>query len=206
MADIPNVPGVPPLASYGTNAIVLLTQDLAAVLIGNLEQQWGIFRDGIPVIIADSTISFEFRQDFPISDYPVEAGGFQNYDKVQLPAEIRVRLSAGESIANRQAFLSSIDTVINTTDLYDVLTPEATYLGYNFTHRDFRRRAENGVGLIVVDLWLTEIRETSTATFANTQQPSEAGKQSVGNVQPQTVSASAAAKVQATAVGGGGGW
>ena len=94
-------------------------------------------------------------------------------------------VSAGGSIANRQAFLASIDAVMNTTDLYDVVTPETVYTGYNFTHRDLDRTSDKGNGLITVNLWLIEIRETSTATFSNTQQPAEAGQQNSGNVQPQ---------------------
>lgn len=185
MPDIPNVPGVPPLSSYGPNNITLLIADLVSFLIGSSAPQWGIYQDGEPVIDADSTVSFEFKQDFPVSDYPVEDGGFQSYDKVQLPSEIRVRVSSGGSVANRQALLTSIASVMNTTELYDVLTPEAVYLGYNFTHMDFKRD-QMRAGLLVVDLWLTEIRVTSTATFTNTQQPAEAGQQNTGNVQPQT--------------------
>lgn len=189
MPNVPNVPGVPPLSSYIPNSIALLTQDLISFLIGGTAQQWGIFLDGESVIAADNTISFEYKQDFPVSDYRVEQGGFQSYDKVQLPGDIRMRFSCGGSVSDRQDFLASIDAVMNTTDLYDVLTPEEVYLSYNFVHRDINKRtASNGVGLVVVDLWLTEIRESSTATFSNTQQPGDAGKQNTGNVQPQAPS------------------
>ena len=187
MADIPNVDGVPSLASYAANDIVLLVEDLFSLIFGSSEPQWGIFLDGEAVIAADSTISFEYKQDTPVSDYPVEDGGFQSYDKVQLPGDIRMRFTAGGSVSNRANFLASIDAVMNTTDLYDVLTPEQVYLGYNFSHRDINKRtASNGVGLIAVDLWLTEIRVTSTATFTNTQQPGDSGQQNTGNQQPQT--------------------
>lgn len=187
MANVPHVPGVPALPSYSSGVISLLTRDLVSLLLGGIGIQWGIFRSGIPVIFADSTVSFELKQDFPISDYPVEDGGFQSYDKVQLPTDIRIRMATGGSVARRQAFLATIEAVMNTTDLYDVLTPETVYLGYNFVHRDFRRTAQNGLGLIVVDLWLTEVRVTSTATFTNTKQPGDAGSQSIGHVQPQVI-------------------
>jgi hypothetical protein len=187
MPNIPNVPGVPPLDSFLPEPLALLVQDVVSALLG-IAPQWGVFLDGVPVIEADSTVDFEFKQDFPISTYPVEQGGFQSYDKVQLPAEIRVRYAAGGTEANRQSFLVSIDSNINTTTLYDVVTPEAVYLSYCFTHRDFARRAKNGVGLIIVDLWLEEIRETSAATFTNTQSPAVAGQSGQGNVQPQTPS------------------
>lgn len=185
MPNIPNLPGVPNLSSYSASTIILMTADILRFFGVPSVPQWGIFRSGIPVLVADSVVSFEIKQDFSISDYPVEQGSFQSYNKVQLPTDIRVQLACGGDDAKRQAFLYAIDAVINTTDLYDVVTPERVYVGYNFSHRDFRRNAKNGVGLLLVDLWMTEIRQTGTATFTNTQQPGVAGAQATGNVQPQ---------------------
>ena len=186
MANVPKVPGVPSLGSYAASVISLLIDDVINLVLGDTENVWGIYLDGAQVIEADSMAAFDFRQDLPISDYQVEEGAFQSYDKVQLPTEIRVRVACGGDIASRQAFLQSIDAVMNTTDLYDVVTPEAVYQSYNFTHRDFRRSGDQGNGLIVVYLWLTQVRESSQATFTNTQTPGGAGQQNAGNVQPQT--------------------
>lgn len=186
MPIVPNVPGVPSLSSYATGAIALLVSDAVSFALSAAIPRWGIFRNGVAVIASTNTISFEMRQDFPISDYPVEKGAFQSYNKVQLPGDIRVSVSRGGSETERQQFLKSIDAVINTTDLYDVVTPEQVYTNYNFSHRDVRRAAKGGVGLITVDLWLTEIRESSTASFQNTQQPGIAGQQGVGNMQATT--------------------
>lgn len=185
MPNIPNVPGVPALASYSADAIILLVSDAIGSLDDFAGPQWGIFLDGEAVIDFDNFVSFDLRQDLPVSDYPVEEGAFQSYDKVQLPTDIRVRLSAGGSESNRQNFLASIDDVMNTVDLYDIVTPEQTYVSYNFTHRDLHRGATNGAGLISVDLHLREIRVTSTATFSNTQQPPDASQENIGTVQPQ---------------------
>ncbi len=183
---IPKVPGVPSLASYAASSIALLIADAINIVFGAPQSLWGIFLDGEVVLESDSMVSFDLRQDLPTSDYQIEEGSFQSYDKVQLPTEIRVRVSAGGDLARRQRFLQSIDAVMNTTDLYDIVTPEAVYLNYNFTHRDFRRQSDQGNGLIVVDLWMTEIRESSQTTFSNTQTPGAAGQQNSGNVQPQT--------------------
>lgn len=187
MPNVPNVPGVPALVSYSIDTIVLLAQDLIGSIGGNFGSQWGIFLNGEQVLDYDNVVSFGHRQDFPVSDYPVEDGGFQSYDKVQLPFGIRVRVSAGGSDARRQAFLSSIDAVMNTLDLYDVVTPEAVYPSCNFVHRDVERTATDGAGLITVDLHLTEIRITATATFNDTQAPPTASQQNIGNVQAQPV-------------------
>lgn len=196
MPFIPDLPGVPPLSSFApTNLFTVLAGDAISALLGFLLPQWGIFLDGIPVLAYDSQISFEFRQDFPISTYPVEQGSFQSYDKVQLPSEIRVRLSAGGSVFNRQAFLATIDLAMSTTLTYDVVTPEKVFLNYNFTHRDLVRTADQGVGLIVVDLWLTEVIETATALFQTTQLPGQAGQFGSGYASPTPPSTSVSQSV-----------
>ena len=179
---IPNVPGVPPLASYAVDTIELLFADVLSALFGFATPIWGIYLDGVPVIAADNQVDFNFNQDSPISTYPVEQGGFQSYDKVLLPSEIRCRFSAGGTEANRQEFLQSVEEVFNTIDLFDVVTPEVIYTAYNFTHRDFDRSADKGAGLIVMDLWLTEVRQTATAQYQNTQVPGVAGQQGQGSV------------------------
>ena len=187
---MPNLPGVPPLSSYAENAVELLFADAAEILLGFLDEpQWGVFLNGVPVIVADNQVSFDYKQDWPISTYPVEEGQFQTYDRVQLPSEIRVRFSAGGAAANRQQFLQSIDQVMNSgTTLYDVLTPEEAYLDYTFQHRDFARTADSGVGLITVDLWMLEVVETATAQYQNTQQPGDAGQQGSGQTTATSVS------------------
>jgi hypothetical protein len=189
MPDVPQVPGVPDLLSYAGGvggALVLLTQDVLS-LFGI--QIWGIFFEGIPLpaLFFDNMLSFSYKQDFPISTYPVEQGGFQTYDKVRLPGEVRCRFSTGGSVAERQLFIFSIDAAMTTTQLYDIVTPEKVFLGYNFTHRDYDRTAESA-GLVIVDIWLTEVVTTSSSLFQSTQVPGIAGQSGQGIVSPQQFS------------------
>ena len=98
MPDIPNLPGVPPLSSFSTDNLVLLFADVVSAILDFLGgPQWGIFLDGVPAFDYNSIVDFDFKQDWPISDYQVEDGGFQSYDKVQLPFDVRVRVSSGGS-------------------------------------------------------------------------------------------------------------
>jgi hypothetical protein len=185
MPAVFNLPGVPALSSYLPTPSIPFLADVAATLVGALIKPiWGIFLNGIPVLIPDSFVSFDFRQDYNLPTYPLEKGAFQTYNKVQLPAEIRVRMSAGGTIANRSIFEQEVDQVMRTTELYDVVTPEKVYLGYNFHHKDISRTNLNGVGLLVFDLWLQQIGDTVTTTFSSTMQPGDAGTQAAGNIQP----------------------
>lgn len=185
--NVPNVPGVPPLptapGTVGVAAPTLLTAD-ASVPQAPSVAQWGIFLNGAPVVTADSVLSFTYKSDYLLLDYPVEQGSFQTYNKVKIPFDVRVRYASGSDDANRQALLDSLDAAAKTLSLYDVVTPEKVYTGVNITHVDYHRTSVNGVGLIAADVWLSQIITTATATFSQTKQASGAQPQSVGAVQP----------------------
>lgn len=184
--DVPPFPGVPPLlrapGSSPVVDLVLLIADAVAAVLGSAEPQWGIFLDGEPLLPSDCTVSFEYKQDWTIADYPIEGGGFESYDKVQLPFDVRVTVAVGGSVSKRQALIDALDAAANTLDLYDVLTPEKVFQSCNIMHWDERRRARD-VGLLVVDVWLQEIRVNSGTAFSNTQQPTSADPVAAGNVQ-----------------------
>lgn len=200
--DIPNVPGVPALPSYSPNNVALLSADLISVVGAFIGPQWGIYPagsggNGLSGLIGnqvlgfalggqafpyESIVDFDFKQDYPVSDYQQEDGAFQSYDKVQLPFDVKVRISSGGNEFARQALLAAVQAAASTLNLYDVVTPEQTYPNCCITHWDFKRQSHNGVGLILIDLWFVEIRITSTSTFSNTQTPAVAGQQATGNV------------------------
>jgi hypothetical protein len=187
MPFVPFDPGVPPLTSYAPlGVITLLTQDALAFLGALFGPPWGIFLSGVPIIQADSVVSFEYRQEWTVSDYPVEQGAFETYDKVELPFEGKFRFSAGGSEVDRFALLQSIADIADSVTLLDIVTPEQVYPSITIYHYDYRRTATNGVGLLQVDVWCREVRVTTTTAFSNTQQPSGANAQGTGNVQTQT--------------------
>ncbi len=184
MPSVFNLPGVPALSSYLPTPAIPFLADAAVSLIGALYKPiWGIFYRGIPVLLPDNYISVDVRMDFDLPTYPVEEGAFQSYNKVQLPPEVRVRVSAGGTLANRALFQQEVALQMNTTLLYDVVTPEKVYLNYNFHHMDIKRSANNGVGLLTFDLWLQNIGNSVTTTFSATQQPGDAAAEGAGNVQ-----------------------
>lgn len=167
----------------------------------------GLSALGIPNLIpvTASMIDWEYKQDWPISNYPQEQGAFQSYDKVTLPWDVRLKLAGGGATATRQAFLNTIFAISGGTPpgvplalpgsgtplpLFDIVTPELSYPSCSCTHVDFARTAERGVTLIVVDMWFQQIAVTSTNNFQNTQTPAVAGQLGTGNQQPQIPSTS----------------
>lgn len=175
----------------------LLDADGVAALGALIGPQWGVFLDGFPVIVAESCVAFDYKQTASISNYPVERGAFESYNKVRVPYDARVRFGSGGSAAARQALLSSIAAVINDLNLYDVVTPDAIYQSANLIAYSYRQTHREGVGLLLVDVLLEQVRVTTDADFTQTQSPSGASPVSGGNVQTQTPTAA-----QTTAAGG----
>jgi hypothetical protein len=80
--------------------------------------------------------------------------------------------------------LESIDAIIGSLDLFDAVTPERTYSNVNPTHRDYHRSADNGRGLLTVDLHCELVNQSAESEFGNTQSPTGAGRTDNGQVQP----------------------
>jgi hypothetical protein len=166
-----------------TNPIALLVADAQLLLGLTSTPKWGIYLNGSPVIIPDSVVAFDYKNEWRIADYPQEAGAFASYNKVSTPFDVRVRLTKGGSEAERASFLNAIEAASKSLNLYDVVTPEKVYSSTNIEHYDYRRTNLNGVGLLTVDIWLLEIRVSGTSQFVAAATPSGASPVAVGTVQ-----------------------
>lgn len=217
--NVPKMPGVPQLLRSPQFPPAPSPVLGAVIAIGRLWQSlfsqpvWAIYKqpeptetseDGIetvtvtaerqPVVVPDSFLEFGYRTEYNVSDYPVQRGGFASYDKVANPYEAFVRMSKGGSQQQRAKFLADIDAIVGTLDLYDIVTPEKTYIGVNvLRHEVTRRGAQGAFFLTEVDLYFREIRQVS-ATYSttdllteNAQQPSAEPVTNVGTLQPQVV-------------------
>lgn len=213
--NVPHYPGVPALPRLGSGspAISIALGLTQALLINALQwqAQWGIFDSegnqiGLPTGSANrilrflesaagispvlSTNGFEFVKETRISDFPVEAGSFASYNKVELPANPVVVLALAGTEDDRATFLNAIDAACKSTELYSVVTPEVTYVNYSLERYSYARRAERGATLLLVEISLKEIRQVSALystvqTPINQPQNADATPQTNGgNVQP----------------------
>lgn len=183
MPAVPFLPGVPSLSSYSAAVnIVLLTADAISLLSSLFGPQWGIFQNGAPVVVADSVVSLDFKQEYTISDYPLEQGAFESYDRVLLPFEARIRFAAGGSIVDRVNLITSLQAISTGVQLFDVVTPEAIYQSVSVHHFDYKRTAD-AAGLLQIDVWLTQVRITTSTQFTSTQSPSGASPVGGGSAQ-----------------------
>jgi hypothetical protein len=180
--DVPRTDGVPPLASYGDDtAQPLVTQDSQEVAAVTA-RQWGIYNThGDLIVDPDNIAALEYGAEWRIADYPMEEGEFGSYNKVAMPYSVRVTMSKGGTLSDRQAFEHSVQGIAPNLTLYNVLTPEATYVGVNIERLSLYRGSDRGSGMLTYEIGLREIREAGEVQFddddtGNEVNGSDAGK------------------------------
>lgn len=175
MRGILNPPGVPVLEDSGPQ----VQADIA--------QQWGLYdQRGLPAVIVDNIQSLEVALEAQISDFPVENGGFASYNKVIRPFDVRLAMSKGGSVEDRQAFVQQVQDAWQSLDLFNVITPEVVYLDVNVVGVRRLVESDRGVGLMMLDVALRKVRQTGRLAFTSTAQPASAGVSNNGAVQTQT--------------------
>lgn len=184
---VPRAPGVPNVIfSIASTALTLLTRDATRLFLGAPSMPWGIYSGGSPVVTAESVLAFDYRKQYSLSDYPVERGSFEDFDKVELPFDVVFRFVTGGGPNSHKAMLQSIDAALKTLTLYTVVTPDAVYPSVNLTHADYSRSGQQGLGLLAVDVWGMQVREVvTTGASATTKDPSSASQTKTGPVQPR---------------------
>ena len=153
---------------------------------------WGVFMVGTrnPVFDVDSCHSFDFEKETKVSNFPVENGAFATYNKVIEPITVKIRLAVS-GLDRLQAFLTSLSAETNSTNLYNVRTPEVGYTN-TFTISKFRynRTKDKGAYVIFADLTLTEVRQVAPAyttvkqPAAKSKSPKSASAEPKGKVSP----------------------
>jgi hypothetical protein len=160
-----SIPGLPVISF--PNVLGLLTGDAISLAAGFLRVPWGIYLGFVPVVIADTVVSFDYDQEYRIADFPIEGGQFDSYNKVYQPFRVGLRFTAGGSLIRRQALLDSIGAVISDLNLYNVVTEDAVYLGVNLVSQRYRQTADDGVGLIKVDVVAQQVKSAALPTLGN---------------------------------------
>ena len=196
--DIPNALGVPALrrelTSRQTTRLVI-SRILSRILLSRFTRAgvWGLYdiKDG-KVSRADSVFSLDFKGASKISEVPLQNGSFAAYNKVQLPNFQLLRLVKKGNDLERNQFLTEIDNAKKSTDLYYIVTPERTYFNISIEDYAYKRTAQDGVSMLIVDITLKEIRQVrpafSTVKLESAKSPTAVSPKASGVVQLQPVS------------------
>jgi hypothetical protein len=215
--NVPNVPGVPnvlrklpagPPAILGSIAgIAQLVRAFTSAPV------WGVFKhieplvptppsvDGLdevivtavvklkPVVTPDSIRDFGYSNEWSIMTAPTQNGAFADYNRVDNPFEVTLRMTKGGTERDRQNFLKQIEA-LDSTQLYDIITPEKTYRSMSLMRYEIHRDGEKGAfWLSEVDLTFREVRVV-TAQYSRTSislpiNPSAVNPQNNGTQQAQ---------------------
>ena len=138
----------------------------------------------------DSFIDFEYKEDHKIPNYPIQNGGFANYNKVALPYEIKIRVTKGglgNNASSITPFITQIDKLLNSTTLLTVVTPDAIYKTTNLIHFDYRKQSVNGATLLIADLTFQEVRVVSQKSGWSNASADGATTYALGEVSPTPV-------------------
>ena len=211
--NVPNAPGVPPLvrqAGAVQSTVVALAADGATVLALFQGPQWGLFTAaGAPAfagptgsnilnvlagavgISGQSVLEVEYAADNPISSAPQEQGAFASYNKVARPYTGRVTYAVSGLQSFRTAFIQTCETLRASLALMSLMMPEFTYQNCNVIHYSVHRQ-EKKPTLLIVEIWVEEVRVVGTAAFSNSATASPAGADPVsdGTVQAQPLTPS----------------
>ncbi len=223
--NVPKLPGVPQVPRSNNfpagpppalNAVVAIGRLVLAVLS---KPAWGIYKmdlppeppdaDGIqtvtvraappPVITPDSFRRMGFRNEWAVSTAPIQNGGFANYNKVNNPYEISLRMIKTGSLESRKKFLAQIDAVAGSLELFKILTPEKTYLNCNILAVELVREEGAGaymfaeVEITFIEVRIVEAQYTTTAVSTqDARNPSAQPPTNQGLVQPEAVPPSTA--------------
>jgi hypothetical protein len=184
--DVPQTAGVPhvlrSIVNRGADTQAALPAEQIVSTAG--VNRWGIYtKGGVKALEPDSVSAINYSFEYRVADFPIEEGGFESYDKVAMPFDAVVSMTVGGTLANRRTFLSK---------LYNVVTPERTYLSVNIIGARIDRSREQGAGLITVEVRLREIRENVTTAFSSTADAASADVKNDGAVQTTAPSAASA--------------
>lgn len=214
--DVPIALGIPNVrrALSGIGARLGIDQALQKYgLLDVLSHQWGIVdSNGQTVISPNVFMSIDYKGDVKSASHPVEPvdkvrggmGSFANYNKVANPNDITVRMVfsqsdsgsdsivgflAGQSSPSRSDALTILAKMRDSTNVYDIATPDASYSSYSLESISYRRDGKSGVSMLTVECRFLEIRQTAEVGYANPATPSAYDTEYYGGIQPETPAA-----------------
>jgi hypothetical protein len=181
--------GIPALLNNLQIPFQILTQFNAITeaifdYLGLSQPGYGIYLNNKLALQVDGFVEFAFRDSSVISNYRIEQGAFSSYNKVENPNDLRAVVTKAGSPVDIAEFLMKLEAIKADLNLYNVVSPEHTYINCNLKEYNYRRNIENGTHIIYAELLFQEIMNTGEIGFNKpTKTQSAKPKKSGGNVQ-----------------------
>jgi hypothetical protein len=153
-----------------------------------------------------SFLDVDIKNEGQALSYPVELGGFANYNKVESPLEIRVTLAVQGSESDFEHILFQLEDYKREAVKLVVVTPAALHPSMTLESYSYKRGREAGAGLLAVELSLVEVREVetqvTTTVITKPKNPTSAGKTDTGQTQSVLAATTGGGKTSAEANAG----
>lgn len=110
-----------------------------------------------------SMIEFTAEKSSRLPEEPIEKGSFSTYNRVIEPRSITCRLGVKGKASDLQNAIDRLTELSENDEKITLTTPEQSYKNMMLESFDYRRDANNGRGVLYVDLRFKEIREVQSA-------------------------------------------
>ena len=109
-----------------------------------------------------SMIEFTAEKASRLPEEPIEKGSFSTYNRVIEPRSITCRLGVKGKASDLQNAIDRLTELSENDEKITLTTPEQSYKNMMLESFDYRRDANNGRGVLYVDLRFKEIREVAS--------------------------------------------
>lgn len=157
---------------------------------------------GESLITFTSFLDMDMKAESKVPTQPTEEGGFFTYNKVETPDDVRVSLAVQGQPDVIEAAISALREAKNSTQLLAIETPDEVLDSFTLAGFNYRRTTQEGAGLLVVELMLTEVRQVA-AQYADVKLParqcknkSDASRQDSGKQQAEKPRSSVASQTK----------
>lgn len=132
-------------------------------VLGVFPSQWTILNEN-----ADEAFSFDvflnanIRSEVKVTQMPVENGSFVAFNMVGSPLEINCVLAKRGFPQDLRVYTEALFTLVDSTDLVSIITPEREYSHMKLTKVNFDRTSDTGTDIIYAECNFVEIRQVSS--------------------------------------------
>lgn len=126
-------------------------------------QQWTVIaEDGSAAINFHSFVNIDVTVENPVTQAPIELGGFVDYNRVISPTTVGLMLSIQGTPAELQSAIAQIDRLVSSCSLVSVLTPYAEFRNFAIEKYQYSQENTSGVDVLYFNFSFKEIREVGT--------------------------------------------
>ena len=126
-------------------------------------EQWTVIAaDGSAAIDFHSFVNIDVTCENPVTQAPIELGGFVDYNRVISPTTVGLMLSVQGSNAHLQQVIAQINRLVTSCTLVNVLTPYAEFQNYAIEKYQYSQENTSGLDVLYFNFSFKEIREVGT--------------------------------------------